>query len=135
MTESLAEAALAFCRDCLRWEDAEAIDDWGCIYVRRRQAKSWKALPHTKGDFFFAQQLDVVLDAIREWADTNGLRIELTSLGSTADRWIATFSHFSSDSADPLGRQARPTHCHALLAACVEAHGKRKRCAILQGRR
>ncbi len=109
MDNDLKAISLAFCQECLGWDNAFHQGD-GYIVARgqsRHQDRVWG--PQETMD------LNAVMEAVREWIDRNGGTVGLRYL-ERKQRYYAKV--------DSQGRSAPIEHanpCHALLAACVEA--------------
>lgn len=129
----LAQIALAFCRECLRWERpadrrfAEQNQD-----PHGNPSRAWTPYVFDfygkHGQLHFTD-LSSVAEAARHWCDQNDASLELAYHGILPGEWEARI-------VTPVSLEAivHADPCHALLAACVQADRKLKSAAgSLQG--
>ncbi|AWM36986.1 hypothetical protein GobsT_51320 [Gemmata obscuriglobus] len=104
----LAQTALDFARECLKWRKAE-------FSGTSHTELMWFNAP---GGIRFLRfgDLSAVMSAVREWCDRTGCRIEM-HYSPDQNGFGVLCEGVDTWDADP---------CHALLEACVEASRKLK---------
>ena len=107
----LAETALAFCRECLGWEQCRDYFDCSVCSVQR-----------TTGEQFRYHDLAAVMEAVTSWCREHSMLIEIVYMEEGDGRpWAVSFP-----SAAPAYGASGDNLCHTILAACVEANRKLK---------
>lgn len=113
MTSSpeLAEVALAFCNECLGWEDAQLSARGECDWI----VSSNRWFPFT--------DLNAVMKAVQNYADT--ITVETQDV---VPRWYAKvwLDQENAGRGWIRGQSRHDNLCHALLSACVEARRRLK---------
>jgi hypothetical protein len=124
---TLATTALAFCKECLGWQNAISTNDWGYPYRYEYVSKELAdtSVPHYQRQFHYTH-LDYVAKAVR----TCIRPVDITPAHHA--RLFATiipdlFSRFFVGSLDEAGL------CYELMAACVEANRIRTDAPALLG--
>jgi hypothetical protein len=119
LSDPLRAAALAFCKECLGWQDALWTNDCGHPYIYEYVDKelAHSPIPPYQRQFGYTH-LDQVAKAVREWIRP----VDITPAHHA--RLFATiipdlFSRFFVGALDEAGL------CYELMAACVEANRRR----------
>lgn len=108
--------ALAFCRDCLGWEDARCIDNDGDLSILgsvSRKPTGAKLPPHRRS--FHFMQLDQVMAAVVAWLDDETDRLAAPARTRAACRLGRVTAVYRA------GRLDQAEFSRALLSACVAA--------------
>lgn len=109
------ETALAFAKQCLGWQDAEAFTiGWKQTAVRNLSASKGA------GGIFNASDLNAVIAASRVWCKQRRLSLEFYYLYPEDAYQAAVLGKRCH--ADSVSRSRDP--CHAIMEACVEAQRK-----------
>jgi hypothetical protein len=109
-----AEVALAFAKECLGWNGARIINDFGYVYIKEDIA-SYPVSPRERSFHFNENHVDKVLEAVRAWCDARSaaLTLEYFPSGSATDCWRALVADMQAHS---------ELASAALVSACLAAH-------------
>ena len=115
-----AEVALAFCKECRGWRNAQCVNDWGYPYIREavsRDLADTKFPPYERQ--FHYMHLGQVIPAVREWLETaSGLPAHNAAALAKIIPDLLVDHYFGS-----LDEQGL---CYGLMVACVEANRGRQ---------
>lgn len=111
---SLADVALAFCRECLGWEDARILNGTQTVFEG-----------HGGGRLGYTD-LNAVMEAARGWRKDQLVWHKVTC--GPGAHYVVHITKMPDDGGEHavLGAGCNPSLCLALLAACVEASRKMK---------
>jgi len=121
-----APTALAFCKECLGWEKARLVSDWGYVYISEKLA-DYPVEPRERGFHFNENHLDKIIGTVKTWCDTRamGFVLEYFPSGSASDCWRASFPPHAEAHGDLASA--------ALMSGCVAAHRKIAVVGIMHG--
>ena len=118
----LSETALAFARECMGWEDAMAINDFGHPYIMRESARRLAPIPGARKHFFNPTDLNAVMDVAQNWCLSQQPKL-CADVGFNCTAKESTFDAFIRDpDGEIIANTAfKDSAAHALIAVCLDA--------------